>query len=193
MEHAKKLVLVDPMQIRPTIKDKYLSSLDKDISSILNSKSSDEEKVKLYVDSLRKYRNVDKDTSHEAPTPSAQTLQQDVINSIQPSLQYKAKRILDRIHNVGEWNNRGELIFQQTTIPNSNIVDLVADVLKTKSTEHPTGWKEFANVLQETNVPRELVNNTERWKFIHPPPARESIEPKSKRTRSSKRRSWLEY
>jgi hypothetical protein len=192
MEHARKLVLVDPMQVRPTIKDVYLSNLDKDISTILNSKTSDEEKVKLYMESLRKYRKIDKDMR---PTPpSTQNMQQEVIDSIQPSLQYKAKRLLDRIKNdnIGEWNNIGELIFRQTVIPNSNIVDLVADVLKSKSTEHPTGWKEFANILKETNIPRELINNTERWKYIHQPAERESAQPKSKRTRS-KRRAWLEY
>ena len=45
MEHTKKFILVDPRFARPSMKDKALSGLDTDISSILESDEPDEIKV----------------------------------------------------------------------------------------------------------------------------------------------------
>ena len=58
MEHTKKLVLVDPRFSRPTMKDKVLSRLDNDISSILNSDASDEAKVNSYMSALSHFNVV---------------------------------------------------------------------------------------------------------------------------------------
>jgi hypothetical protein len=68
-----------------------------------------------------------------------------------------------------DWSTKGELIYKQSLIPNSNVVDLLTDVLKKKSTEFPTGWKQFATSLKETNAPRELISNTDRWTYMFKP------------------------
>ena len=52
-------------------------------------------------------------------------------------------------------------------IPNSNIADLVNDVLRfRKHMADPVGWKEFALQLQEMNIPQEYVGNQNRLAFI---------------------------
>ena len=59
MEHAKKYVLVDPQMYRPSLPEKSLSSLDHDIQSTLNSQLPDDEKVKMYLSALKKFKAYD--------------------------------------------------------------------------------------------------------------------------------------
>src|SRR6266516_5206582 len=66
MEHTKKLVLVDPRFARPTMKDKALSGLDNEISSILNSDVSDEAKVHNYIFALSRFKAI---SSPRGPPP----------------------------------------------------------------------------------------------------------------------------
>lgn len=58
MEHTKKFVLMDPRFVRPSMTDKVLSSLDSNISDILNSDVSDEVKAKNYVSALARFKNI---------------------------------------------------------------------------------------------------------------------------------------
>src|ERR1043165_799800 len=63
MEHAKKMVLVEPRQIeklKETMLDKTLSKLDGEIYEILHRNMADDEKAKLYSNSLGRYLNIDK-------------------------------------------------------------------------------------------------------------------------------------
>src|SRR5688572_33486378 len=63
MEHAKKMILVEPRQIeklKETMLDKTLSKLDSDIYEILHRDVADDEKAKLYSNSLSRYLNIDK-------------------------------------------------------------------------------------------------------------------------------------
>src|SRR6266516_5406275 len=70
MEHTKKLVLVDPRFSRPTMKDKVLSGLDNDISSILNSDASDEAKAYSYMSALSRFKAIS--SPPRGPTPGTQ-------------------------------------------------------------------------------------------------------------------------
>ena len=67
MEHTKKFVLVDPRFVRPSMREKALSGLDTEISSILNSDVSDEIKARSYISALTRYKN------YSAPPRSEET------------------------------------------------------------------------------------------------------------------------
>ena len=56
MDHAKKYVLVDPQMYRPTMPEKSLSTLDSEIQKTLNSDMPDDQKVKFYVSTLKKFK-----------------------------------------------------------------------------------------------------------------------------------------
>src|SRR5688572_8736301 len=63
MEHTKKLVLVEPRQIekwKETMQDKTLSKLDGEMYEILHRNIADDNKAKLYSNSLSRYLNIDK-------------------------------------------------------------------------------------------------------------------------------------
>ena len=58
MEHAKKMILVDPQFYRPSMTEKALNGLDGQISSILSSDLPDDVKAKRYAEAVRRYGNI---------------------------------------------------------------------------------------------------------------------------------------
>jgi hypothetical protein len=64
------------------------------------------------------------------------------------------------------WDNRGIVQIQGRTLPNSNIIDLVNDALKSRKSSTSDGWHDFAHLLAGLNVPRELIPNNYRWQYI---------------------------
>ena len=65
--------------------------------------------------------------------------------------------------NMG-WNDQGNLTIKGQEVPNTNIIDLVRDVLQKRKTFEPRGWQQFANAIHETNFPQDLlIGNAERY------------------------------
>ena len=95
---------------------------------------------------------------------------EDILESVPPTSRYKAKRILTAIRHIPElsWNDRGELVYKQSAIPRSNIVELFADILKSNRKDRPAGWSEFAEGLASSNlIGKDLVANNDSWKIIN--------------------------
>ena len=69
---------------------------------------------------------------------------------------------------IAGWSERGELVYKQATVPNSNIIELVNDVLRQKSSDRAVGWREFASGLGSASVKisRDLITNNDSWKII---------------------------
>ena len=49
----------------------------------------------------------------------------------------------------------------------SNIIDLVNDTLRQRKHPEPKGWQTFAQMLKESNVPRDYVGNKKRRDFMY--------------------------
>jgi hypothetical protein len=181
MENAKKLLLVDPSRAtqlyRPTITDKKLSTLDHDISSILNSDLPDDEKAKRYSASLKTYRVLD---THDIAKADPD---KEILNAIPSVIKPKAKRLLKHIKPYVKWSDEGEIVSRNEVVPYSNISELMTESLsETSSTKRPKGWEEFADTLKRARTPRELIRNQKLWSYMNP---------KSKRT--VEKRRWLHY
>src|SRR6266516_1594948 len=104
MEHTKKLILVDPRFSRPTMKDKVLSRLDDDISSILDSDVSDEVKARNYASALSRFKAISSPPRGPPPPPG---LQPQAAVAAVPALQpqpkampatYKTRKPPKRLH-----------------------------------------------------------------------------------------------
>ena len=153
MEHAKKFVLVDPQMYRPTMPEKSLSKLDSDIQSTLASELPDDEKAKMYIAALHRFK------AHDAkPPPPKINLENELAGTLPPNQQYKAKKLLRLIKDNPDidWNDKGELIYKQTTIPKSHVVDLFGDALaSTRPKEGAVGWESFDEGI--AHVPSTLV------------------------------------
>ena len=155
MDHAKKYVLVDPQMYRPSLPEKSLSGLDREIRTILDNDMPDDEKAKLYTQTLKKYKTYDNNTKTPEAKPAI-----DLTDTLPPSQQYKVKKLWRLVKDNPDidWSNRGELIYRQRLIPNSHVSDLFGDALATKrSKEGVTGWEEFDDVLDSSKVPTTLA------------------------------------
>ena len=210
MEHAKKMVLVDPrvLQTRmtapefPTVVDPIgrrepevgvidmtLRSLDQGLKNILDTPNiPEDEKAKLYGNYLQDYLTMKKKQSDiygqparvtftspppqaaAAPTttPGKDQVENQILTVIPRNMQKFAKLLVDRIKSDPsmDWNERGELVLEGRPLLNTNIVDLVKDLLYRRRTFNPLGWEEFATHLARGNIPHDLVRNPERLAFI---------------------------
>jgi hypothetical protein len=193
MNHAKKYVLVEPARYReitrqlssqrqrqqPQTQDSSssYSLLDSDISEILNAKEPDDIKAKKYIYALSRYRNSSLPSSSRGGAFNSLTedysggsiVEADILESVPVQSRYKAKRILRilRHNNETGWNSDAEFIYRQTRIPGSNLADLIGDVLRVKTVgDPPIGWREFAEALKTSRVPKDLVINRQIWKIV---------------------------
>ena len=164
LQHAKKMILVDPERSQQNRRN--LSDMDKEIEKTLNDQMPDDIKAKHYFSILTKYvKNPTTAWSVAAPDP----VEDELLQSVPLEVRYKAKRILRLLRNNSEvgWNGQGQLIYRQQVIPDSNIIDLVNDILKYRgSASAPEGWEEFASALRSSGITKELVPNEKRWKYI---------------------------
>lgn len=173
MEHAKKLMLVEPnLHQRPTMKEKLLSGLDKEMEGILNSDLPDDVKVKHYGAALRKFITYDAPVSTVNSKKEMIITESDVLDSVPPAARHKAKRIMDYIKrsSSAQVSDKGELIVNQHPVAESNIVDLIEAALTRKKAlkSQPAGWQEFAQSLKEANVPSSLIANEDIQSVISP-------------------------
>ena len=175
MEHAKKMILVEPrvlqnLQTGPPVKDATshsLKEMDRTMQDVLESDKNVHDKADAYQQALWSYLNrfeqykdrplgkVQLVTQESKPTSvvdrEVNSVEQDVIQSVPKSMKNKAERLLQRLkdHPDVKWNSLGEFEYQGQIIKNSNLTDLVNDVLrKRKRSVAPLGWETFANVLQ---------------------------------------------
>jgi hypothetical protein len=168
------------------MREKTLSVLDSEIDNILSSDMSDDLKAKHYSDTLRRHRNY----SNPAPpkVKPLEKLEPEVMQSMPHNQKYKAKRLIKRLKQQKEvdWTSDGELVYRQTKLPKSDIVELLGDVLDAKSTKKaPIGWEALSTALKAAEAPRELVPNPARWSFMQGAAKRKSAK--------FKRNAWIHY
>ena len=58
------------------------------------------------------------------------------------------------------------MVFKGTTIPGTNIVDLVNDSLRQRKNFNPEGWELFSKALGHLNVPEGIVRNENRLGLV---------------------------
>ena len=162
MEHAKKrLILVDPADMhnhspslyRPTPVDRKLSSFDDEVSSILRSDLPDDEKAKLYMIALRGYRHF-----HAAPVEQTDPLKE-ILTSVKPELQIKAKRILKQIKPHVRWSEDGELVSGNELASDSNLSELLNEATTKNGADDVIGLSEFAETLKRSDTPSHFIPN----------------------------------
>ena len=97
---------------------------------------------------------MDGGTDWASPPPSWGSLEKDVLGTVPKSMKRKAERLLQRLqqHPELKWKDQGEIEFQGQRVRNSNLVDLVNDVLRKKEDFEPTGWKTFTTTLRRMNT-----------------------------------------
>ncbi len=134
---------------------KALSSLDRELQDVLNQQHlTTDEKVKQYNQVLQRYVTYEDQqqmaarapikmqmvgTSEPSSTSTTTTsaaeamdpIEQEVANTVPQSMKKKAQLLVKRIKNspTMRWTDKGELVYKDQIVPNTNVVDLVNDAL----------------------------------------------------------------
>ena len=107
-------------------------------------------------------------TSESESATSSQQLNatdKQIIDSIPRTMQNRAKLLIQKPKDhsdVIRWNDNGQLVLDGSTIPNSNIVDLVNDVMRKRKGFNPEHSNTFAKALAKINVPEDYLRNPDR-------------------------------
>lgn len=182
----RKFVLLPENELNRHVPTKsHLSDFDKGMQKILHSHLSDSEKVKLYYDLLMKKTNLIefnqpylpiKNDEQEEIVEEEKSPQQNVLtpkleidddslilNSVASGIRKQTSQLLDYLRTSPElfkWNKRGEIIYKNNLIPNSNLSDLITLILtQRKSLNNVIGKRQFLNVLEDINVPKLFIKN----------------------------------
>ena len=107
----------------------------------------------------------------DSTTPSQQLNATDkqIIDSVPKTVQNRAKLLIQKLKDhsdVISWNDNGQLVLEGSIVPNSNIVDLVNDVMRKRKGFNPKHSNTFAKALTKINVPVDYLRNPDRMDSI---------------------------
>ena len=168
------MILVGPriFEKLTSARDKVLNNIENEMDTVLNSDMPDDEKAKLYAASAKRHLIInatDKETEIQPDVrqPSNTTaVLNDIVTSmptphIRRAMKF-AKFILD---NQIDINDRGELVHNHKVSENTNITDLINEVVRRRNM-NTTGRKEFVALLNELNCPIEWIGNPSYTKYM---------------------------
>ena len=101
----------------------------------------------------------------EEPQEDALTVEM-IVRGIPKTMKTRAEALLAHLKERGDvitWDDMGQVLVDGVLIPKSNISDLVSDAMRSRKHFNPVGVREFYNVLNKINVPKDLVRNERRW------------------------------
>ena len=196
---------------------KAMSALDRDMDDVLSHQDlTTDDKVKEYNQVLRRYVNYEdkrkmveqtpiqmqmvgspEPTLTSPPSETTDLIEQELIKSVPKTMKKKAELLVNRIRNSPNmrWTDKGELVYKDQVMPNTNVADLVNDTLRRRKNFEPQGWQTFARALKETNVPQDLIGHQARWDWMQNPPL-EGVRPQQrnrKRVVSTRVPRWSPY
>ena len=88
-----------------------------------------------------------------------------IVRGIPKTMKTRAEALLAHLkeRDVITWDDMGQVLLNGVLIPKSNISDLISDAMRPRKHFNPVGVREFYNVLNKINVPKDLVRNERRW------------------------------
>ena len=108
----------------------------------------------------------------DSTTPSQQlnATHKQIIDSVPKTMQNRAKLLIQKLKDhsdVISWNNNGQLVLEGSIVPNSNIVDLVNDVMRKRKGFNLEHSNTFAKALTKINIAEDYIRNPDRIDSIH--------------------------
>lgn len=175
MEHAKKMLIVPVEEFQRTLSAQQnstnttVSQLDSEMLKLLNNKTlSDKDKWDQYQQVLQRFLHFATQNRKPVSIPIIDTGDQNgvdiesIVNTFSKTYKHDAKNLLSAIvrrSDLISWDSNGAITIRGTYIPNSNIIDVIHDVVRMRKPVHPPGWSELMDVFLEMNIPSEFVTN----------------------------------
>lgn len=167
----KRMLLMPAQNLTSPLVSK-ISRLDAEMKTVLDKSDLDDEtKASAYSQVLSKYLSARGQYARpipvpiiDVPSPSA-TSTELLLDAIPKNYMKKAQVLVDHIRKSPDigWNERKELVLEGKTVANSNIIDLVDDLVRPKAKRDPRGIEDFVHALKKDNIPETLINNHGRW------------------------------
>ena len=111
------------------------------------------------------YGGGEEEEEEEEPQEDALSVEM-IVRGISKTMKTRAEALLAHLKERGDvitWDDMGQVLVDGVLIPKSNISDLVSDAMRSRKHFNPVGVREFYNVLNKINVPKDLVRNERRW------------------------------
>ena len=168
-----------------------VNNLDGEMNSLLKRQDvTDDEKATLYNQILQRYLNYydkrmsqpvrvsvvppkptdDKpETQPEDSVDLPNNVEADIMESVPPTMKSRARQLVKKLKENKDlitWDDKGQIIYEGKPVLGSNVIDLVNDALRHRKNFNPHGWRLFAKVLSDVNVPEGIVRNENRLKTI---------------------------
>ena len=115
-----------------------------------------------------------------------------IVRGIPKTMKTRAIALLDRLkerRDVITWDDKGQVTLNRVFIPKSNISDLISDAMRPRKHFNPKGVREFYTMLNEINIPKDLVRNDERWGELEE--KKNVAEKKTTRKVVEKPKNWI--
>lgn len=177
MEHAKKMIIIPQdmlqrMQHPPTSSD-TVSELDSEMLNLLNNKNlGDRDKWERYQQVLQRYLHFTTQQRKPIHLPVIDTTDagqrqntltsEEIIDTFPKTYKQDVRNILRAIEKRNDlvtWDSNGSVYIQGESIPKSNIVDLLHNIVRTRKSTQPPGWEQLMGVLKQINIPTEFITN----------------------------------
>ena len=182
MNHAKKMILVPHdtvTRIRDTVTptpQTQMSSLDTEMRTIMREKYADDsEKWKKYNEVLQRYlffanesRKPIKLEIVSAEKPNS-AMRQQLITVMPKTYKDQAVKMFDYLSSEGSpitWDSTGAVSIHGNLIPQSNILDFISDLTRSRRSFEPLGVAKFVNALAQMNFPLDIIGNERRRRAI---------------------------
>lgn len=165
---AQRMLLVSPDAIQRIHGDQTdMKALDTEMSAILKSKLSDNEKWTKYNQVLQRYLHFASESRKpiELPIDGKPSFKERLMKTVPQLYKRKALALYDILENSGvvSWNDRGVVSLHGNEIKGSHLEELINDVIRYRKTSNPIGWQAFAQIINELNLSKEVVGNTQRY------------------------------
>ena len=102
------------------------------------------------------------------------------MDTVPKTYQKQASLLLNHINkhsNIIRWNDKGEVVHNGIVLPQSNIVDLVTDLVRNRVKSQALPYKDhFIQILHEINTPSEWMKNRKRSNSNLPKLDRKSVK-----------------
>ena len=124
-----------------------------------------EERLLRYEERDKQKPEIMYDGGEEEPQEDTLSVEM-IVRGIPKTMKTRAEALLAHLKERGDvitWDDMGQVLVDGVLIPKSNISDLVSDAMRSRKHFNPVGVREFYNVLNKINVPKDLVRNERRW------------------------------
>ena len=193
MEHVKRLVLV-PEHMADQRKKPFVPPLtaqvqeiDSDMQDIMQRQDIPiDAQAKMYDQNLQRYLayydkqmnkplrvNVIKPMvpEKEEKTQGEQIEEKpdDILDSVPATMKSRTRQLIIKLKankDIIGWNEQGQVVFKGSTIPGTNIVDLVNDSLRQRKNFNSEGWELFSKALGHLNFPEGIIRNENRLGLV---------------------------